>query len=591
MMPRCTRRRGARDGRQRSGLAFALALALGCAGLQKEGAPPAAKEPEAERIYLGEIVTLDAAGTIAGAVAVKDGRILLVGDETTVLAHRGRQTEVVDLAGAALLPGFIDAHSHLMGHAVPITGWANLSLPPVGTVESIPDIVALLRALAERKGAGPGTWLVGYGYDPDGLVEGRGVTRADLDPYFPENPVALIHVSSHGAVLNSSALAAVGIDASTPTPPGGQIARRPGSREPTGLLMETAFFAAMARMPQLTPEQVLEALRPAQLEYASNGYTTIQDGATSPENLALLQRAAAENRLFLDVVALPIWQSFAALAADPGVQWGGPYQGHLKIGGVKTVVDGSPQGLTAYFSEPYLVRGPDGQRAWRGEPIVTQGELDEVFRIAYAKTIQTYTHANGDAAIDMVLAAHESAGAPVGRRPVIIHSQFVRPEQLNAYARIGAVPSFFTNHAYFWGDVHVRNLGQKRAFFLSPLRSAAERGLHFTNHSDYAVTPLDPMFMLWTATERLSRTGVVIGPEQRVSVAEALRAITLDAAYEYFEEGEKGSIEVGKRADFVILDRNPLDVPGDELLDINILETIKDGETVWVGETGEEPEP
>jgi predicted amidohydrolase YtcJ len=190
----------------------------------------------------------------------------------------------------------------------------------------------------------------------------------------------------------------------------------------------------------------------------------------------------------------------------------------------------------------------------------------------------------------MFLTAWEAVGAPAGRRPVVIHSQFVRPEQLAAYARIGAVPSFFTNHAFFWGDVHVQNLGERRAFFLSPLRSASDRGIHFTNHTDYAVTPLDPMFVLWTATERLSRSGVVIGPEERVSTAEALRAITIDAAYQYFEEDEKGSIEAGKLADFVILDRNPLDATGDELRDIRVLETIKEGETVWRGEGGEEPE-
>ena len=205
--------------------------------------------------------------------------------------------------------------------------------------------------------------------------------------------------------------------------------------------------------------------------------------------------------------------------------------------------------------------------------------------------MQTYTHANGDAAIDMVLAAHEAAGAPQGRRPVIIHSQFVRPEQLNSYARIGAVPSFFTNHAFFWGDVHVKNLGLARASFLSPLRSAIARGLHFTNHSDYAVTPLDPMFILWTASERTSRSGAVIGPDERVTVAEALRAITIDAAYQYFEEASKGSIEPGKLADFVILDRNPLNATGQALRSIRVLETIKEGETVYKAEEPEDSQP
>jgi predicted amidohydrolase YtcJ len=210
--------------------------------------------------------------------------------------------------------------------------------------------------------------------------------------------------------------------------------------------------------------------------------------------------------------------------------------------------------------------------------------------LAYENGVQTYTHANGDAAIDMMLAAHDAAGAPRDRRPVVIHSQFVRPEQLNSYARIGAVPSFFVSHVFFWGDVHVQNLGTERAAFLSPLASAAARGLHFTLHSDYAVTPLDPMLIVWAATERTSRSGAVIGPGERISVAQALRALTIEGAHQYFEEGTKGSLEAGKRADLVILERNPIGVTGAELREIEVLETIKDGETVWQAEKPEEEE-
>ena len=360
--------------------------------------------------------------------------------------------------------------------------------------------------------------------------------------------------------------------------------RKPGSQEPAGLLMETPFFGVIGAIPQPSAVSMLEALRPVQLHYAANGYTTIQEGAASAEAVQLLQHAASEGRLFLDVVALPEMQTFTKLMQreDPPVF--GKYEGRLKLGGVKSVTDGSPQGRTAYWTEPMLVPGPGGEKNWRGKPIVPQDVLDDVFRLAYANGIQTYTHANADAAIDMFLAAHEAAGAPEGRRPVIIHSQFIRPEQLNAYARIGAVPSFFTNHAFFWGDVHLENLGQERAFFLSPLRSAKARGVRFTNHTDYGVTPLDPLFVLWTATERTSRSGKVIGPEERLSVAEALRAITIDAAYQYFEEDQKGSIEAGKLADFVILDRNPLTTPSELLREIQILETIKEGETVWEAE-------
>jgi predicted amidohydrolase YtcJ len=564
------------------------AFALGCSGLAREGAPPATREPAADRIFLGDILTIDANNTVARAVAVKDGRVLVVGDEKTVLQHRGRQTEVVDLGAGALLPGFIDPHSHLLAHAVPITGWANVSRPPVGEVESIPDLLDALEAHASKVGTASGAWIIGYGYERESLAEARELTRDDLDARFPNNPVAVIHQSSHGAVLNSAALRAAGISAQTPTPPGGQILRKPGSQEPAGLVFETAFFAAAAKLPQPNAEQMIEALRAAQRHYAANGYTTIQDGMTSAAGLAILQRAAAENRLFLDVVALLDARTFAVNVGKPGMEFGGAYQKHLKLGGVKSIVDGSAQARTAFFSETMKVFGPSGQRSYRGEPILSQTELDATFRLAYQNGVQTYTHANGDAAIDMVLAAHEAAGAPQGRRPVIIHSQFVRPEQLNSYARIGAVPSFFSNHAFFWGDVHTKNLGEQRASFLSPLRSAITRQLRFTNHTDYAVTPLDPMFTLWTASERTTRSGVVIGPAERISVAEALRAITIDAAWQYFEESSKGSIEAGKLADFAILDRNPLNATGAALRQVRVLETIKEGETVYEAEEPDE---
>src|SRR5262245_29458609 len=305
----------------------ALSLALGCTGPVREGAPREAAGPPADRIFLGDILTIDAHNTVARAVAVKDGRILLVGDEKQVLLHRGRETEVVDLAGGVLLPGFIDPHSHLMAHAVPILRWANVARPPVGDVENIPQLLAVLEAHAKKIGMARGSWIIGYGYDKDGLAEGRELTRDDLDARFPDNPVAVIHQSSHGAVLNSAALRAVGIGPDTPTPPGGQILRKPGSQEPAGLIMETAFFAAAAKFPQPNAEQTLEALRSAQLQYAANGYTTIQDGLTGAAGLALLRRAAQEKRLFLDVVALPDARTFAEIVGKPGTTFGGAYQG------------------------------------------------------------------------------------------------------------------------------------------------------------------------------------------------------------------------------------------------------------------------
>lgn len=207
--------------------------------------------------------------------------------------------------------------------------------------------------------------------------------------------------------------------------------------------------------------------------------------------------------------------------------------------------------------------------------------------MAYDNENQLFIHSNGDASIDMLIEAHEHACKELDqaldkdRRTIVIHSQFVRPDQLQLYKEYNIEPSFFTNHAYFWGDVHVENLGEKRAFFLSPIASAEKIGLKYTNHSDDTVTPINPLFTIWSAVNRVSRTGKVIGETERATPYQALKAITSHAAYEFFEEDSKGSINEGKLADFVILDKNPLKVDPMEIRDIEVAETIKEGKTIF----------
>jgi hypothetical protein len=568
-------------------LAAALALGLAACGReQTDAAPPSvavAQAEPADLLYVGDsIVTMDPARPAARAVAVKDGRIVAVGERAELEASRtGPGTRVVDIGGGTMLPGFIDGHSHI-SQALTFANWANVSIPPVGAVDSIGSLLdALRRHVAARGGVAPGEWILAYGYDPDGLAEKRHLTRADLDPAFPDNPVMLLHVSGHGIVLNSAGLRLAKIDASTPTPAGGVIVRMPGSEEPAGLLMETAAMLAYAAVPRPTPEQQLASLDEVQKLYARNGYTTIQEGASDGPTLELLRRAVAADALWLDVVALPLVLQPGDLDARLQDRFGS-YEGHLKLGGIKVLTDGSPQGRTAYFSAPMLVHGPGDETDWRGKPFIAPAQYDEIVQRVYASGIPLWTHANGDGAIDMVIAAHEKAGAKAAddRRDVVVHSQFVRPDQLDAYARLGIAATFFSNHAFYWGDVHVRNLGEERAFFLSPLKTAHAKGVKYSNHTDYGVTPLDPAMVLWTAVTRQSRSGAVIGPEERISPQRALEAMTIDAAWIYHEEDSKGSISPGKLADFVVLDANPLTVPPDRLRELQVLATVKEGRLV-----------
>jgi len=559
-----------------------LALTIVSAALATLTAGNAAAGEPADTIYVGgDVITMNATAPSAEALAVKDGRILAVGDRGALEAqHRGETTRVVDLGGAALAPGLIDAHSHF-ANALSVVDWVNVSAPPVGPVRDIPGIIARLQAYAAKNRPRKGEWIIAYGYDPNTLTEKRDVTRDDLDSQFPDNPVMLLHVSNHGCVLNSAGFRAAGIDASTPTPAGGVIARKPGSQEPAGLLMETAAFPVFAKLPRPSESSQLAAFAAAQKEYARNGYTTIQDGATQFRDYRTMRKAAALGVLYLDLVALPLVTELdafaAALASD------GTYRGRLRIAGVKCLTDGSPQGKTAYWTAPLLTGGPNGEKNWRGEPTLPYADFAPIVKQLVDNKIRVYSHANGDAAIDMVIEALAAAGvsAEQDRRDVVIHSQFMRPDQLDAYKKLGLTPSFFTNHTFYWGDVHVANTGEARAFFISPMAAARERGIRFSNHTDYTITPLDPMMTMWTAVTRKSRSGKVIGPDQRVDAATALRALTIDAAWQYKEDQTKGSLEPGKLADLVIFDRNPLKAGDDDLRQIRVVETIKEGQTVF----------
>jgi predicted amidohydrolase YtcJ len=563
--------------------------------------PLSAAEPGratgAEKIFRGgPILTMNDGLRQVEAVAIAAGRIIAAGSEAEVMQARTNATLIVELQGKTLMPSFIDAHGHFM-NAPQVVRWANVSGPPVGPVTQIADIITVLKAHMEKFSLKPGEWIIAYGYDVTNLSDGRECRRDDLDPHFPDNPIMLIHVSNHGAVLNSKGFAEVGIDASTPTPPGGIILRKQGSQEPEGLIMETAFLPVFGNMPQPTEEELLDTLDAAQQIYASAGVTTCQEGGTHAKDLRFLRKGADQGRFYLDIVILPMVLEIPILVGeyfpnfsgdamqipDTAAAAFGTYQNRLKLQGVKAHLDGSPQGKTAFWSEPLLTDGPSGEKNWRGQPLFPPEAVNKVVKEIYDKGIQIFAHCNGDAAIDMMIDAARAAGvnADQDRRTVIIHSQFQRPDQLDDYVELGFSPSYFTAHTFFWGKTHVENTGRERAFFISPMASAMAKGIHCSNHSDFSVTPMDPMRMAWSAVARQSREGEIIGPDERVDIWQSLKALTIEAAWQIREEDNKGTIEVGKLADLVILDANPLTVPTDEILTIKVVETLKEGVKVY----------
>ena len=527
----------------------------------------------------GPIITMDGdTPQTVEAVVTRGDRITFAGPEKQARKAAGNDAAIHDLEGATLLPGFIDAHSHF---TVATMSAGGLDLRAGRPVTDIAGVSATIRDHLARTPAVPGRWITVWQFDHETLAEKRYITRAELDAVAPDRPLVVLHVSLHGAVANSAALRAAGIDESTPVPPGGMLLRDDAGRL-NGILLEKAMFPMLAKMPQPTAEQKLAALDAAQNAYFAEGYTHAQDGATLPPDVAFLTSPAARERLKIDLALLPFSTGLDGLLANPDLEFGS-YQGHIKLQGIKFVLDGSVQARTGFFTRDYERGSPEGHHPWHGAPVLSEEEFIAQARKVHDRGWQLFVHANGDAAIDMAIRGFDTLGikAADDRRPIVIHSQFQRRDQLGAYKRIGVGPAYFSNHTWYWADVHRTNFPADVVDFISPFRSARAAGLTPSNHSDYSVTPLDTRFMLWTSMARVSPTGVVSGPDERLSAYEALQALTTGPAWQAFEEERKGRIKPGLLADFVILDRNPLTTPVDSIKDIKVRETIKEGRSVW----------
>ncbi len=535
----------------------------------------------AERtVYLGgPVLTLDAQDRVVEALAVEDGRIAAVGTRAEVEAWAGGRARVVDLEGRALLPGFIDAHGHFPGAGLYAIN-VDLNSPPIGDVQTFDDLVARLREKAAETDRGD--WVVGWGYDDTLLAEKRHPTREDLDRASTEHPIAILHISGHLGVLNSRGLEIAGYDADTPDPEGGLIRRAAGSRQPDGVLEETALDPITGVILQPSLVDAWRIVREGSRRYLAAGVTTAQNGYAPANQLPALSWLARLGLIPLRVVLWPGHEvAMASLEGEPVFE--SPDPERARIGAVKIVADGSIQGYTGYLSEPYHVP-PGDDPGYRGYPRVAREQLVADVERLHAAGWQIAIHGNGDASIDDILDAFESAQRKAPRadaRHIVIHAQMAREDQLDRMKILGVIPSFFALHVYYWGDRH-RDIfmGPKRAARMSPSRSAVERGMHFTIHCDSPVVPMEPLRLVWAAVNRRSASGASIGPEQRITPMQALRAVTIEAAYQHFEDDVKGSLEPGKLADLVILSRSPLEDP--ERIDtIDVLETIVGGETVW----------
>jgi predicted amidohydrolase YtcJ len=512
----------------------------------------------------------------------RGGRIVAVGARSEVESKANGPIATIDLEGMALLPGFVDPHGHVVMVGLQALA-ANLLPAPDGEGNDIPALQRILRdwitkngKIIERYGV-----IIGFGYDDSQLEEQRHPTRADLDAVSPDIPILIVHQSGHLGVLNSKALEEVGLTKGAYNPPGGAFRREADGATPNGVCEEAAFFASAGKLlGRLDAQAYLEMIKAGAAFYASFGYTTVQEGRAMPGSAAMLARAGEAGLLDVDVVVYPdIFQSIKEIAPSRD------YKNRVRIGGAKATIDGSPQGKTAFLSQPYYKppegKGPD----YRGYAAITKEQIVDAVDLAFANGWQILTHANGDAAVDWLIEAVGAATAkhgPGDRRAVLVHGQTARLDQLPKLKELAILPSFFPMHTYYWGDWHRSSvLGPERAERISPCNSARKLGMIFTSHHDAPVANPDAIRVLSATVTRVTRSGYVLGPEERVDTQTALKAMTIWPATQYFEEASKGTIEAGKLADFVILSDNPLAVKPEALITLKVVETIKEGRSVY----------
>jgi predicted amidohydrolase YtcJ len=538
----------------------------------------------------GIIVTVNDAQPSAEAIAIKDGLILAIGKSVELRKYKGIQTKVFDLDGNTVVPGFVDAHSHFGGVGLQAVV-ANLLPTPDGAVNTIEALQATLRRYIDSSPiVKTYSVAIGFNYDDSQLAEKRHPTRHDLDAVSTSIPIAIMHQSGHLGVYNSKALELMGISAATDNPTGGIIEREADGVTPSGVMQENAHFMLFFKLlPDFTNSDLLSLVKAGEHSYVANGFTTVQDGKTDLASLKLLPQIAATTGFDVDIVS---YADIATVGDSPilhGDLMSSEYTSGFRIGGVKLTLDGSPQGKTAWFTEPYY-QVPNGQSAdYLGYPAFTDEEATKWIKLAFTNKWPLLVHANGDAAIDQLIAivgGIDPSLRDYDHRTVMIHGQFTRQDQVQKLKSLGIFPALYPMHTFYWGDWHRDSVaGAERADNISPTGWFLEQGMRFTIHSDAPVTFPNSMRILDSAVNRTTRTNATLGAQHKITPLQALKAMTLWSAYQHFEEDVKGSLEVGKQADMVILDRNPLLVPASEIKNIQVLETINNGKSIYVADS------
>ncbi|MFM7641303.1 MAG: amidohydrolase [Cyanobium sp.] len=604
--------------RSRAQLALGLLLAatpLTAASIRAA----AAQTPPAATLYSGgDILTM--AGpqpTYVEALVERGGRIAYVGPLAGAIQAAGAGARRVDLAGGTLLPGFIDSHGHFIYFG------KNLIDADLFGATSIEEIVKRMQAQAAK--VGPGEWIVGFGFNGNALQ--RYPSVADLDGVSKDRPVMVVDSSGHAGAMNSAAFRAAGVGAATADPAGGKFARGADGRSLAGKAEETALNLVREKRPPFSGASADAVATKASALWASYGQTTAQECGVGlgSDDIALVRNAIDKQLLSLDLylfaknshvdamatAAAKVVNDYrrvnpaadaqfqrqeqlvSAAAARPANTQGlllqlrpdldKRYVNRVRLGGIKFWLDGSIP--TAWMSQPYAVNPPGTEPGYRAYQQIPDAVLEEAFDRWWTSNVQINMHMNGDAAAEQALRAIEKAIRKHGmadHRPVFIHASYLRPDQIQRLKAVGGVPSFLTSGLIPGGETVVKLWGAERAANAMAAMSMERAGIPFTFSHDAPVSPKPWMLPLVDAgVNRRTPSGMVIGPEQRVSPYLGLKAVTANAAWQIKEEKSKGTLEAGKLADLVILARNPLKVDPTTIKDIAVLETIKEGRTIF----------
>lgn len=516
------------------------------------------------------ILTMNSEQPNAEALAFENGKIIAVGDLESVKNIVGNKYEYYDLEGKTVVPGFIESHDHMVMYGSILTF---LDVSPFVT----PSLKEALQKLKTQGKPDKDGWIYAIGADQTLYTEKRGPTRQELDELFSDQPVMIIHLSGHGAFANSKAFELAGVTKDTPNPEGGEF-EKDKNGELSGYLKGMPAWLKVGKLPASTKETILTS---ANL-HARHGFTTATELAIMAPRMVIFMEEVTRSGDF------PVRVYGGMFITMPGLDEVAPqinnYETDLfKVRYIKTWTDGSTQGGTGYFTEPYYKLDADTKKGARGTQEDFNQQVTKILQLGFAPAI----HSNGDAAMDLALNAIEYARQETGNttlRPHLIHCLYVRPDQFDRIQQLGNIGmTFFTPHVHFWGDIH-RDvlLGPERAPKICSMNEAINRGISYAIHNDPPVTPPNALHSMWVAVNRLTSSGKLLGPEQRITPEQALLAYTREAAIVLGIEDELGTLEVGKYADFVVLDKNPLEVDPMKIKDIRIETTVMNGSITYM---------